>query len=555
MEEMRDGCESIQLNDASFIHLLDTGGQPSFQDALPLLLDAPCTYIQVFNAARNLDQPVPITYRPDDHTEEVLPPSAETGWEMMLRSFSSMQTMAHKCSKELASFQQEEGKLPQLRIFVVGTFKDQLVQEDRLKEAAQGISKKKSRHDKAIWNISRRFKELKGKPYYHYIKWDPDGLPFYLINCMSDQGEDKACINRLREQLVCKGSARKLKVPVMWYICQQITQHVPQKFFKFNDLKAFCLKHQFIGGKNADKQFRSLLKFFTLLGFYSFFDLKDVPDEANYVCTDRGVFLKEVSKLLAVQFADPTSPAVERFKETGILVFTPELFQELGMSQKMNPHWFLKALCHLGIASPLPTKKRPEYFIPAPLPHKSMPQDPAASVAPLCLTYKIKEGVVFSSSDLPQGVFCRSAVALIQYNWVIVEFESTRTLLKFQWKEFELFLQEQPGYICLIPQVVEFSSLSEVRTGCEGLLSTITTCLSLSTEAVLGSHFSTVAELVMGFECPCKEVNISHLAVPSSKGESLICSQLAFRHTYAKQQRIWFSQVDGAEVSANWIRQ
>ena len=53
--------QSISLKDASFIHLLDTGGQPSFQDALPLLLDVPCTYIQVFNAAHNLDKPVPIT--------------------------------------------------------------------------------------------------------------------------------------------------------------------------------------------------------------------------------------------------------------------------------------------------------------------------------------------------------------------------------------------------------------------------------------------------------------------------------------------------------------
>ena len=40
--------------DASFVYLLDMGGQPSFQDALPLLLlDAPCTYIQVFNLATN----------------------------------------------------------------------------------------------------------------------------------------------------------------------------------------------------------------------------------------------------------------------------------------------------------------------------------------------------------------------------------------------------------------------------------------------------------------------------------------------------------------------
>ena len=306
MNKVRDGCESVQLNDASFIHLLDTGGQPSFQDALPLLLDAPCTYIQVFNAALDLDHPVPITYRPDDHTEEVLPPSTETGWKMMLRSFSSMQTMAHKCSKELASFQQEESKLPQLRIFVVGTFKDQLDEEGRLEEATQKISKHLS--------------ELEGKPYYHCIKKDSPGEPFYLINNMANKEEERDCSNRLREHLSTTRSSLKLKVPVVWYVCMLITHFVSQKFISFWDLKTFCLKQKFVDRNNADEQFRSLLKLFSLLGFYSFFELKDVPDEANYVCTDKGVFLKEVSKLLTVQFhGAPKCHAVEVFKQNGIM--------------------------------------------------------------------------------------------------------------------------------------------------------------------------------------------------------------------------------------------
>ena len=216
LQEMGGDGESIKLKDASFIHLLDTGGQPSFQDALPLLLDAPCTYIQVFNAARNLDQPVPITYHPDDHTEESLPPSAETGWEMMLRSFSSMQTMAHKCSKELASFQQEEGQLPQFRIFVVGTFKDRLMKEGRLEEAAQEISK--------------RMKELEGKPYFHCIKKDSTRQSFYLINNMADKKDERVCVSSLREHLCTTRSSLKLKVPVMWYLCELITQRISQKF-------------------------------------------------------------------------------------------------------------------------------------------------------------------------------------------------------------------------------------------------------------------------------------------------------------------------------------
>ena len=530
--------EIIKLKNASFIYLLDTGGQPSFQVVLPLLLNTPCTYIHVFNAARDLDQPVPIMYRPDDHTEQSLSPSAETGWEMMLRSFSSMYTMAHKCSKELDTFQQERAPLPQHSIFVVGTFKDQLVKEGR--------------HGKAFRDIGTRLRELEGKPYYNSITWDRIGQPFYLLNCMAEKSDDKVCINRLRQCLSAggAGSSLQLNVPVMWYMCQLTTQRVPQKFFRFNDLKEFCLKCKFIDSGNANGQFRSLLKLFSLLGFYSFFDLKDVSDEANYVCTDRGVFLKEVSKLLAVQFVVSKSPLMERFKKTGILVFAHEFFKELDMNPEMDLRWFLKVLCQLGIAACLPTKEQLEYFIPAVLPHIAMLQDPLASVAPLCLSCKIGKGAVFSYNDLPQGVFCHLAVELIRHEWKIIANESTRTLLKFCWQEFDVFLQESPGYIAVIPQAVEeFSDLSELHTSCETLRHIVTKCFLLSSEAVLGSHWSTKAELVVGFECPCKEVSMRHLAQPSCKGKSLICMQKSSRQLYSKRQRIWYSTVDGATVS------
>ena len=95
LKESEEG-KRIQLTDAFFIHLLDTGGQPSFQDVLPLLLDVPSTYVQVFNAALGLDERVPISYRSDDHTRVCLEEGAELSRDMILRSFSSMQTMANK---------------------------------------------------------------------------------------------------------------------------------------------------------------------------------------------------------------------------------------------------------------------------------------------------------------------------------------------------------------------------------------------------------------------------------------------------------------------------
>ena len=534
-QEMAGEGAQIKLKDASFIHLLDTGGQPSFQDVLPLLLDVPCTYIQVFNASRSLYERLPITYRPNNHTVVHLD-GAENGQDMMLRSFCSMQTMSQKCSKELASFLQEDSPLPQLRIFVVGTHKDELIKQGRLDEATK--------------DIKSFLGTLKGKPYYKFIQWDSKGRQFFLIDAMA--GNAGAYANDLRERLSSEGYL-KLDVPVMWFICQEVTRSTPKKFFRFQDLEAFCRKHGFVDGENAASQFRALLQLLSLLGFYSFFDLEDVPDEDNFVCTDRGVFLKEVSTLLAVQFRDPMGAEMETLKETGILISTQKSFKQLGICQKMDAQWFLKALQHLGIAAHLPCKDGLErYFIPAVLPQSSGSQNPTASVAPLCLTYMTEEGAGSSQySYMPQGVFCRLAVELIRQGWKIIAKESTRTLLLFRWKEFEVFLKESSGYISLIPQVVEeIPTLPELHTGCVQLLDTVRSCLSLSTEAVLGSNFRNVAELAVGFKCPCNE-DMPHLTVPSETGKSLDCLETCRSQPYSNKQRIWFSSVDGVEVSSS----
>ena len=533
--------ECIKLKDASFVHLFDTGGQPSFQDALPLLLDASCTYIQVFNAAGDLDKPIPITYCPDDYTEESLPPTTETGWEMMLRSFSSMHTMAHKSSKELATFQQEGSQLPQFRIFVVGTFKDQLVKEGRHKEAAQDISK--------------RLRELEGKPYYKCIKKDAAGQPLYLINNMADKDDEEAYVNSLREDLSTTRSALKLKVPVMWYLCEQITQCTPKKFIRFQDLKAFCLKHKFIDAKNADEQFRSLLKLFSLLGFYSFFDLKDLPDDANYVCTDKGVFVKECSKLLAVQFLKaPKCHAVEAFKQHGIISNNMEIFEELGIIAEVDRSWFLAALEHVGLVACYASAPdhSPSYFMPIALPQGKTKLPDHSSVAPLCITFTFHSSdnpLVYT--DLPRGVFCRLAVQLSNGPWKPIPKESDRTTVKFHSDEFELYLTEAPGFIMLTPVLVEGKEgkelQAELHTLCQRLRDTLHKSIIPSAQDVLGEQFSQTAKIVFGFECGCGKM--SHLATPASaKGRSLICQATQTRRDNLRKEQIWFSPVDSTKV-------
>ena len=537
-----DRGKRIELTDAFFMHLLDTGGQPSFQDVLPLLLEVPCTYIQVFNAALGLDERVPITYRSDDHPMHPIE-GTESCRDMMLRSFSSMQTMAQKRSKQLASFLQEGSPEPQLRIFVVGTHKDQLMKEGRLDEAT---------HD-----ITTFLEGLEGRPYYHSIEWNSSaGRPFFLVDAMAGKN-DRASVNSLRKCLSSEGSPLKLDVPVMWFIFQEITRRCTEKkFFRLQDLEAFCLEHGFIDGKNAVSQFRALLQLFSLLGFYSFFNLEGVPDKDNFVCTDTGVFLKEVSKLLAVQFTETTkSGLMKNFKKYGILANTPQLFTFLKMNPDIDRKWFLEALQHLGIAARLHYEGQPEYFIPAALPHKSAVPHPQCSVEPLYFTYEMKEG---SSSfyDMPRGVFCRLAVELIQNEWHILKDKCSRLLLKLRepQKQFDIFLEDCAGYISIIPQVlVKFFTPEELHTACESLHCDVTQSLLKSTVNVIGSEFSNRAKLKTGFKCSCKRAkDVCHLAIPVAHGDFLECSLTKDLQEYTKKHHIWFSSVKGVEVSISW---
>ena len=344
----------------------------------------------------------------------------------------------------------------------------------------------------------------------------------------------------------------------MWYLCEQMTESIPEKFIRFQDLKAFCLKHKFIDANDADEQFRSLLKLFSLLGFYSFFDLKDVPDEANYVCTDKGVFVKEVSKLLAVQFLKaPKCHAVEAFKRDGIISNSREIFEELVVMEELDRSWFLAALEHVGLlarysSAPDHSPDRSSYFMPIVLPQGKTKLPDCSSVASLCVTFTFRfldNPSVYT--DLPRGVFCRLAVQLSKGPWTPIPKESDRTTVKFYSHEFELYLTEAPGFICLTPVLVEElqgkEPLAELHTLCHGLCNTLHESIVSSAEDVLGKEFSQTAMIMFGFECDCGKV--PHLATPvSAEGKSLICQATQTRHKSLKKEQIWFSPVDGTEV-------
>ena len=532
--------EELRLNGARFVHLLDTGGQPSFQDVLPLLLDIPCTYVHVFNAALDLDQPVPITYRPNASTEVTALASSETVWGMTLRSLSSVQTLAYKVSSNAGALPMNI-QFPTFRTVLVSTFKDQLMK--------MGITAA------ATAKISKRIKSLVKKPYYSSIVLNSKGQLFFLVNNMQPgeasqrNQEDQASIDDLRVVLSHSDGALKTKIPIGWFHFEMVTRKVPQKFFQFAELLEHACELKCVSSADPGQEFRSLLQLFHSLGVFTFIDHKDVSDT---VCTDNSVFLQEVSKLLAIQFIEiPKCMAAKTFKETGILTLDEGLFEELGILKEVDPVWLLRCLCHLGVTACLspPGAATAYYFMPAALPSKVSLESALGSVAPLLVAFEFDENSFVSTQDLPRGVFTRLAVELAnKKDWKVVPEKSTRFAVMFQWKKLHICVVESSGFISIVPRVSINArcSSAELHEYCSAVRSTFKAAIQASARAVLGSKFTDKASTIYGFTCPC-ETQPTHLAVQSEG--TIVCNISSDFQESLKSHQVWFCQVEGAEVS------
>ena len=530
--------EGILLNGAQFVHLLDTGGQPSFQAVLPLLLDVPCTYVLVFNAAEGLNAPVPITYRPDDTTVVESGSRPETAWAMMLRSLSSVYTLVHKVSGDVRALL-VDNRLPPLRTVIVGTFADQLEQMGDITTATE--------------EIDRQIKQLENKPYYSSLIPNSDGQLFHLVNNLPHQEAsertpgEQASINNLREVLSHPAGALNAKIPIGWYQFEMVSRMVDQKFFNFSELLDHARELKCITSADPSREFRSLLQLFHSLGVFTFIDRENV---SHMVCTDSSVFLQVVSKLLSVEFSVPKCIAVRTFKETGILSLDTSLFNELGISKEVDPVWLLRCLCYLGVAAclSLPSADTLEYFIPAALPSEDKENvSEHGSVAPLIVAFQFQANAFLSTEDLPHGIFARLAVELANKGWKVVRNKNTRLAIRFRWEELAISIVESAGCIRIVPIVSIHSkcSVAELHERSTAVRSTVEAAIQTSAQAVFGSKFTEKAKPVFAFECPCKVLS-THLAVPS--GNTLVCNLSSDDQEYLPSQKVWFCPIEGAQV-------
>ena len=418
----------------TFIYLLDTGGQPSFQNVLPLLLDFPCNFLHVFKASERLTDPYVNAFCRDGATEEKRANSRST-WELMKESITAAYTMSMKSKRQLKAFDMPND--PKLRIFLVGTHLSHLPKDPKAKRALLD-------HNKKV------LEEMDNKPYDGNRVSPPkavvyEGAGSYFVVDSQLQGDSKLkehtckAVNVLRSLLSDADYQLTLKVPKIWFCLQLITSSVKRKMWKFTELKEFCLRCQYIQPVDADGQLLALLNLFHSLGFYLYFDLSESEYKEQWICTDATFLYKEISKVLSVQYgpSESSSPELRKFIEKGVITeaLSEPLFQQLGIDADIPTRWLLEVLINVGIAAKVREKTR--YFIPAALPERQIDL-PEASVATLGFTFSFCSDEFDRYSCVPTGLFHRLTVDIASGRQALKEEEVSPVQLRGkQWRYYQ----------------------------------------------------------------------------------------------------------------------
>ena len=553
----------------AFIYLLDTGGQPSFQNVIPLLLDFPCTFVHVFKASERLTDPYVNAFCRDGVTEEKRANSHST-WELMKESITAAYTMSMKSKRQLEEFDMPNE--PQLRIFLVGTHLSLLPKDPEAKRALLD-------HNKKV------LEEMDNKPYDGNRAFPPKevtykGASSYFLVDSQLQGDSNLkdhthkAINVLRSQLSDAKYQLTLKVPKVWYCLQLITSSVKRKMWKLTELKEFCIRYQYIQPVDADGQLLALLKLFHCLGFYVYFDLSEYKEQ--WICTDATFLYKEMSKVLSVQYGlenESLAPELRIFKEKGVIpeAVSEALFQQLGIDPDIPTRWLLEVLVRVGIAAKVVKETKMYFFIPTVLPERNISL-PTESVATLGFTFSFHSVQDQRYTCIPTGLFHRLAVDIasgrqalkeevvspIQLRgkqWKYCPSQSDSTQFIFSQENAHIVLSQKEDLIqlqLLVPKHFLTLGLS-VTELCRQIREEMEERIHYVSKRVFGSGFlDEKATLEVGVICHHQNCRTSSLHLLRFEGDNQrtgLCTRLNKMTGLTPRESVWVAKEQDSSVS------
>ena len=391
----------VALSDAHLLQFLDCGGQLAYHDILPLFVNIPAIYLNVFNVTEKLTKCPIDELCSTEGNKMYAAKSALSVAEMVTRSIMTVCSLADRKVPLLPDVTCESKP----RIILVGTHLDKLDEKDadeKLKASNEILHKTlqlKSRHLERVV-VPNEKSQLMFFPVNNKLYVDKSHQSHECCEC-------KHCraTKNLKEKITKQAmeDAVKVDVPVKWYLHQLLELSQGKKpFYSYSELYERCRAE---GSVTDTGEFHAMVTYFHALGLLIHLcgaDVEHTKESACLVFTNPSHLFENISKLYLVQFEDVRGSDKILLKHEGKL--TRDALRELGV--QLNPDDFMDLLVQLFIGAEIKSQEGGRIlFVPSVL--TSSPDDAAPSgVSTGAQEDSLDFAVTFeNTSFIPCGVF------------------------------------------------------------------------------------------------------------------------------------------------------
>ena len=463
------------------LYITDTGGQPEFQELLPILVSGPSLFFLVFPLHLELNERFQVKYI-TSHGKATVPYKAGlTVQEMLLQSLATIASTS--------VFRMVGGKkvVIQPNIFLIATHKD-LVSEEHIHQV-----------DITLQEVVKSTEAYKDG----MVQFGSECQMIIAVNNLSQGQEDVQQIRAAVERIGKRGDDYRVKTPFSWLMFSNIMQQMKSPVVKYD--QCFSVAQQC--GIDTCEEMNDALRFLhENVGVVRYYH--DVSDLQGFVIKDPQYVFDVITDFIVSTFTfDHADPVVhEQFTKKGI--FPLDVFEKLARStQFLPPSKLVTLLQHLNIVALL--KKdcaSPHYFMPCALAHS----EGSTSIGSSSTSHILSLLVAFKSGYCPKGLFGALVVYLLQnkmkskLEWVLEQDKIYRDQICLSVGPYDSFqLKVLPTYLSI---GVYFSPEASVRrlslsSVCSEVRRSISSGIGEVSETL---HCSRKAAFSFGFLCPEK---------------------------------------------------
>ena len=418
----------VALSDAHLLQFLDCGGQLAYHDILPLFVNIPAIYLNVFNVTEELTEcPIDELCSTEGNTMYAAK-SALSVAEMVTRSVMTVRSLADRKVPLLPDVMCESKP----RVILVGTHLDKLDEKDadeKLKASNEILQKalqlKSHLLERAL--VPNKKFQLMFFPVNNKLYVDKSHQSHKRCKCKH------CCATKNLKGRITKQAmedAVKVDVPVRWYIHQLLELSQSEKpFYSYRELYERCKAE---GSVTNVGEFHTMVTYFHALGLLIHLcgaDVGHTEESACLVFTSPLYLFENISKLYLVQFEEVSGGDKILLKHEGKL--TRDALRELGV--QLNPDYCMDLLVQFFIGAEIKSQEGGRVlFVPSVL--TSSPDDATPSgVSTGPQEDSLGFAVTFeNTSFIPCGVFTGMSARLQNAEgWDICTDSISRKHMKF----------------------------------------------------------------------------------------------------------------------------